>query len=140
MNFQNLQKFTKFTKTLGRVANSTLSSILPSLPPQGCNCVNETLCVTYSIDMPNLVKNSKNYTHGADVTMQPRCMLFDTTFNVHRFINLLYFGQLVEVALGRQLYIHYSQVTSSQISAYRQLTSQVAQLGQVGVVGSQVSV
>ena len=42
--------------------------------------------------MPNIVKNSKSYIHGADIMMQPTCVLFDTTFNVDRFINLLYFG------------------------------------------------
>ena len=75
-------KFSKLPKNLERVASYYTLSILPSLPPQGCNCENETLCVTYSIDMSNIVKNSKNYSHGADVMIQPARVLFDTTFNV----------------------------------------------------------
>ena len=85
-------EFSKLPKNLGRVKASYTLSILPSLPPQGCSCVNETLFVTYSIDIPYIVKNLKNYTHGANVMMQPACVLFGTTLNVHRFINLLYFG------------------------------------------------
>ena len=90
-------EFSKLPKNLGGVASYILStrSVHPTLlplPPQRCNCANETLCVTYTIDMPNIVKNSKNYTHGADVMMQPACVLFYTTLNLHRFINLLYFG------------------------------------------------
>ena len=69
-------EFSKLPENLGRVASYTLSILPSSFPPQGCNCVNKTLCVTYSIDIPNIVKNSKSYTHSADVIMQPTCVLF----------------------------------------------------------------